>query len=519
MADFLSSTVRRGAAVLFTESIALAVAMTMTPLSGTVASAYAAPTQPTEVCGAAQVAGKQFSNGVTPVLFVHGFNSGPAMWTGEAAKVEKSNNKLVELVSRTGSVTSFTFDYRRFSTRWVTDRNIGPRLADTISCLRNRADRKVIVVAHSMGGLATQWAASDRGGRAGRNILAVVTLGTPHKGSWLAECTLNRAFDRGHFRECGEAREVFEECDQTQRRGEKQPVTCRGVPSKIARKSKAVEGLANKNSETANLAPWPSKGGPAVYPLAGKAEFGTREKRGEAGLFGRLAVAGIEIGDKVVSVKSATNGGRTATVDCETTDPQKDTCFHTMLHRNDTLVRTVTGRIRITIQREETKQSTPRRIDLSRQRITVDGMGPLMFGMSRAQAEKAIREQIPGTPDQPEPFGRPCRDLSVKDGPKGLFLRFSRDELVAIRVSSAASTAISTASGIHRGSPRAALLQTYAPEITTTSVDDGNEELLFEPSAPKFGGRVIQFSVKDGKVDSFAAGEPFFADNLDCSSD
>ncbi|MFC4611235.1 esterase/lipase family protein [Streptomyces maoxianensis] len=515
MADFLSSTARRVAVVLFAEAIA--AVMAAGPPAGAAIGAYAALSRPSK-CGAAQVAGKQFVKGVTPVLFVHGFNSGPAMWTGDEAKVEGSNKTLVDLVSETGSTTAFTFDYRSFSNRWVTDRAIGHRLADTISCLRNQADRRVILVAHSMGGLAAQWAASDRGGRVGRHITAVVTLGTPYKGSWLAECTLNRALDHGHFRECGEARKRFMECDETQRRGEKQPVTCRGVPSEIARKSKAVEGLANKNSEITNLVPWPSKGGPNVYPLAGKAEFKTEERKGEAGLFGVLAVAGIEIGDKVVSMESATNGGHIATVDCEAKDPQKDTCFHTMLHRNDILARTVVGRIKIALQREE-EQSTPKRVDLSRQRITVNGMGPLKFGMSRAQAEKAIGARIPGTPNQAEPFGRPCRDLTVKDGPKGMFLRFSRDELVTIRVSSAASTSISTASGIHRGSPRSVLLRTYAAEITTTSVDNGSEELLFEPSAPKFGGRVIQFSVRDGRVDAFAAGERFFADNLDCSSD
>ncbi|GAA2656916.1 alpha/beta hydrolase [Streptomyces vastus] len=505
MADFLSSTARRIAAVLFSEAIAVAIA---TPLSA--AGAYATlPSRPAKVCGTAQAAGKQFTKGVTPVLFVHGFNSGPAMWTGGEAKVERSNKTLIDLVSQTGSTTAFTFDYRRFSNRWVTDKAIGHRLASTISCLRNLADRKVIVVAHSMGGLATQWAASDRGGRVGHNISAVVTLGTPYKGSWLAECTLNRNLDQRHPIECQAAETQFEECDEKQRSGKKQPAICRGVPSKIARQSKAVEGLANKNSEITNLAPWPSKGGPNVYPLAGKADFR---------LFGIFAVAGIEIGDKVVSVESATNGSRVATVECEAKDPQKDTCFHTMLHRNDTLARTVVGRIKMAIQREE-GQSTPGRVELNRQRITVNGMGPLKLGMSRAQAEKALGARIPGIPDQPESFGRPCRDLPVMGGPKGLFLRFSRDELVAIRVSSAASTSISTASGIHRGSPRSTLLQTYGAEITTTSVDNGNEELLFEPSASKFEGRVIQFSVKDSKVDAFAAGEPFFADNLDCSSD
>ncbi|KPC81537.1 MULTISPECIES: hypothetical protein [Streptomyces] len=63
------------------------------------------------------------------------------------------------------------------------------------------------------------------------------------------------------------------------------------------------------------------------------------------------------------------------------------------------------------------------------------------------------------------------------------------------------------------------MLRTYGAEVTTTPVGDGPEELLFEPLAPKFGGRVIQFSMQESRVDAFAAGEPFFADNLDCLSD
>lgn len=143
----------------------------------------------------------------------------------------------------------------------------------------------------------------------------------------------------------------------------------------------------------------------------------------------------------------------------------------------------------------------PSRIDLTRERITVNGMGPLKLDMSRDEAAKAIGMPIPGKEGR-----RVCTDFSVQGGPEGLLLRFTSDRLVAIYVIRPATT-ISTRSGIHIGSARDDVLDTYAGEISTTTPDYGGEELVFAPSAPEFAGKVIRFGMSDGAVETFIAGE------------
>ncbi|MEU6868121.1 hypothetical protein ABZ924_33660 [Streptomyces sp. NPDC046876] len=140
-------------------------------------------------------------------------------------------------------------------------------------------------------------------------------------------------------------------------------------------------------------------------------------------------------------------------------------------------------------------------VDLSRQAITVNGMGPLKIGMSRGDAAKAIGSPIPGKEGR-----RVCTDFSVEGGPEGLLLRFASDRLVAIYVIPPAKN-ISTRSGIHIGSTRDDVLDTYAGEITATTPDYGGEELVFEPAAPEFKGKVIMFSMNNDAVEAFIAGE------------
>ncbi|TQE36849.1 hypothetical protein Sipo8835_09275 [Streptomyces ipomoeae] len=139
--------------------------------------------------------------------------------------------------------------------------------------------------------------------------------------------------------------------------------------------------------------------------------------------------------------------------------------------------------------------------DLSRQPITVNGMGSLKMGMSRNEAAKEIGMPIPGKEGR-----RVCTDFTVEGGPEGLLLRFTSNRLVAIYVQRPATT-ISTRAGIHIGSTRGDVLNTYAGEITATTPDYGGEELVFAPSAPEFSGRVIRFEISDSAVETFIAGE------------
>jgi pimeloyl-ACP methyl ester carboxylesterase len=119
-----------------------------------------------------------------PVLLVHGFNSGPAAWTSSTRQYFASNQARTCIE---------VFDYADASTQWVTDHRIAPRLATTIDSLAEQSKAaggpgKVIVIAHSMGGLATRCASAvscSGVAGAGAHIAALVTLGTPTYGSFL----------------------------------------------------------------------------------------------------------------------------------------------------------------------------------------------------------------------------------------------------------------------------------------------------------------------------------------------
>jgi pimeloyl-ACP methyl ester carboxylesterase len=120
-----------------------------------------------------------------PVLLVHGFLSNEATWN-------QGHPSMIQALGQVGGLYVRTFDYSRVNTHWVTDKNIGQPLADRIACLAAASRQaggpgKVVIVAHSMGGLATRYAASlDSGGRPVESLLGLlITVGTPHLGSFL----------------------------------------------------------------------------------------------------------------------------------------------------------------------------------------------------------------------------------------------------------------------------------------------------------------------------------------------
>ncbi|SFR03883.1 Putative serine esterase [Lentzea waywayandensis] len=109
-----------------------------------------------------------------PVVLVHG-------WAGE-----RMTETATILQEKLGSrVSTFTFDYGPWSLHWASNEHIAPCLAIYITKVAKahkdvRGDGKVVVVAHSMGGLALRYAMSWI--PAG-TVLEVITLGTPHLGS------------------------------------------------------------------------------------------------------------------------------------------------------------------------------------------------------------------------------------------------------------------------------------------------------------------------------------------------
>src|SRR5690606_4759497 len=129
-------------------------------------------------------------------IMVHG-------WTGRSAhnparegafshEIDLSANKdavlsgdrsVIGQIQSLGGTAVYTFDYHDTAARWVTDASIGQRLSESIDCLAGAHGQKAIVVAHSMGGLATREALSLMVGNPADRVSDVITFGTPNTGS------------------------------------------------------------------------------------------------------------------------------------------------------------------------------------------------------------------------------------------------------------------------------------------------------------------------------------------------
>jgi len=84
--------------------------------------------------------------------------------------------------------TAWTFDYGAHNLDWVTNPAIGLAFANAVSCLAQQSGHQVVIVAHSMGGLAAQFAVGQPdpyGGLVADHVAELITIGTPFQGSWL----------------------------------------------------------------------------------------------------------------------------------------------------------------------------------------------------------------------------------------------------------------------------------------------------------------------------------------------
>jgi len=119
----------------------------------------------------------------TPVVLVHGLNSNIGVW-----------DSMMSSLAEIDDLKPVKFDYQAVNNEWVTHEDIGPKLARYIDCLaqvslEGGGKGKVIVLAHSMGGLATRYAVNetvdDR--LVADEVGLVITIGTPHWGSDMAK--------------------------------------------------------------------------------------------------------------------------------------------------------------------------------------------------------------------------------------------------------------------------------------------------------------------------------------------
>lgn len=131
-------------------------------------------------------ASSQDVGGKQVVISVHGLGSKPATWgIRDRESYEGSIHQTIDSIE--SDTYYYAFDYSERNQFWVTDPAIGPKLADTIVCLAQLSRDgggigEVVLVTHSMGGLAAKLAASLAPGDVG----LVANVGTPHKGSFYA---------------------------------------------------------------------------------------------------------------------------------------------------------------------------------------------------------------------------------------------------------------------------------------------------------------------------------------------
>ncbi|KIA72652.1 hypothetical protein ANMWB30_24200 [Arthrobacter sp. MWB30] len=257
-----------------------------------------------------------------PVVYIHG-------WTGksvhdEAAKGAFSTKPdlltsrigtaaptrtLIGNVQDLGGTAVFTFDYGRFASRWVTDDNIGPALAKALTCLYERSGEKVIVVAHSMGGLATRQALSLGGSALAAKVSQVITFGTPNTGS-IGAAVAGLGIDAAGLTSgvgilfrlllsyCG----TLKSADQN-----RSDLLCWAfLPQQLLSfDSEAARALRTGSQQLKQLAPWPS--GLPVHALSGAAEFTLKGY----GFFKQMNQEDVGAGDIVVDLGSAQAGATT----------------------------------------------------------------------------------------------------------------------------------------------------------------------------------------------------------------
>lgn len=112
-----------------------------------------------------------------PTIVVHGWNGNAGSMRGTAAVLERQTDHRI---------TPYLFDYGKNADSWAAAPSVSGCLATYIAAVSAahravRGDGRVLIVAHSMGGLAALYAAAQ--GDTASKIGGVVTFDTPYAGS------------------------------------------------------------------------------------------------------------------------------------------------------------------------------------------------------------------------------------------------------------------------------------------------------------------------------------------------
>ncbi|MGH3298485.1 MAG: esterase/lipase family protein [Trebonia sp.] len=313
--------------------------------------------------GCANVTQPVIVTGTTPILFVHGIDSSPTTWTqGSVGLTLKPALDYVDSALGTPQqVTGYTFDWFTYSglesgskLAWVTGAPApgpGPLLAQAIKCVAGKSGHKVIIIAHSMGGLVTMDASTV--GSASKDIAAVFTLGTPYRGSQL-DSAANGPFlpvSQATGAACAFGSSL--NTSPTSGQGTKQHAKPSGGIEALCRVVGQSDDPGMKAMRT-DAAPgtgwhalnWP--GGFPVFPLAASIEVTLRPLP----LFGPQVTL-ADLGDFVVGTTSELDGGTAPTVTCTVSGGSAlivpalldavtaSSCFHTNEPDNQALLDTI----------------------------------------------------------------------------------------------------------------------------------------------------------------------------------
>ena len=235
---------------------------------------------------------------------------------GQSVNIQRS---LIGVIQDAGGATVYTFDYHDTSSRWVTDKTIGRQLANALSCLAAAHGHPAMVVAHSMGGLATREAlgliAKDgTHGPVEANVSDVITYGTPNSGSWLATviggvdtaAKYDSLFPAATRPTLVAVRSLITLCGTAATQSMDGAGLCTSIlPQLGSATSQAARALAVGSAEMKALPKWPAA--VRVQSMAGSSDV----EVARIGWFGTtIAGASINLGDFVVGEESAQGGAQ-----------------------------------------------------------------------------------------------------------------------------------------------------------------------------------------------------------------
>lgn len=256
-----------------------------------------------------------------PIIMIHGwtgisthenkregaFSDKIDLSTDPTADVRAESSLIGRLQAVPGAAV-YTFDYHEDSAKWVSNPNIGPALGTAIDCLHRETDEKVIVVAHSMGGLATRYALTPKGGSRADEVSSVITFGTPNTGSLIALLAAG-ALDAGATvnPRLAVLRLVLAACGEASSKSLNTGTICDLLDRRVrAADSDAGRALRTGSEELDDLAPFPSD--VDVHALASET---TLIVHGLGWFAIPLPIFRVPMGDLVVTADSATHGADT----------------------------------------------------------------------------------------------------------------------------------------------------------------------------------------------------------------